>query len=162
MYSLLPLDPLQHCLVKTGCKLIIVDPERADKLEPVAGTFLATGSAFLVIESHERKGNWDRMSTWDTVVAGHKGDRRQVLLDDPGLGPEDNATIIFTSGTTGLPSSYAVLRSWDRRILTTTIEGVLSTQRMFLTNVFNVSLPSNLILYFTFLLTLALIRASLA
>ncbi|KAF9441643.1 acetyl-CoA synthetase-like protein [Macrolepiota fuliginosa MF-IS2] len=32
----LPLRPLRHCLVHTGCKLIIVDPERATVLEPLA------------------------------------------------------------------------------------------------------------------------------
>ncbi|TFY72978.1 hypothetical protein EVG20_g16 [Dentipellis fragilis] len=119
----LPLEPTKHCLLGTQCKLVIVDTQRADLLEGHTSAIRkAVGTTgFLVWEHHEGKGKWDDMQLWSDVLGSFKGDPRQVLRGDPGLVPEDNATIIFTSGTTGLP------------------KGVLSTHRMFLTNLFNVS-----------------------
>ncbi|KAE9407012.1 acetyl-CoA synthetase-like protein [Gymnopus androsaceus JB14] len=117
----LPLEPLKHCLSRTTCTLVFVDPERADKLSPnVANLKSSTGlKAFVVIEAHEGKGPWPGMETWSSLIDGYKGDVQRMLKHDPQIIPEDNATIIFTSGTSGLP------------------KGVLSTQRAFLSNLFN-------------------------
>jgi long-subunit acyl-CoA synthetase (AMP-forming) len=110
--------------VNTGCKLIIVDPERADRLETVVAELAkdAGANGFLVIDSHEGKGLWKGMRNCHDMIANFRGDPNEILKQDPFIVPEDNATIIFTSGTTGLP------------------KGVLSSQRMFLTNVLNVGL----------------------
>ncbi|KAJ7283669.1 hypothetical protein C8J57DRAFT_1293235 [Mycena rebaudengoi] len=117
----LPTDALHHCLVHTQCKLIMLDPERADRLEPVISKLsVAAGTAgVVVLESHEGKGNWNGMQSWDTVLKNYRGDPGKILQRDPEMVPEDNALIIFTSGTTGLP------------------KGVLSTQRQFMTNILN-------------------------
>uniref|UniRef100_A0A8H8CLN0 Uncharacterized protein n=1 Tax=Psilocybe cubensis TaxID=181762 RepID=A0A8H8CLN0_PSICU len=118
-----PLDALRYCISRTECKLIIVDPERADKLEPIAKELtLESGSnGILVLESDEGKGQWEGMKTWKAAFDDYKGDSQEILSLDPALTPEDNATILFTSGTTGMP------------------KGVLSTQRQFLSNIFNAS-----------------------
>ncbi|KAF8974758.1 hypothetical protein BDZ97DRAFT_1775265 [Flammula alnicola] len=118
-----PLDVLRYCIVKTECKLIIVDPERADRVEPIAKKLAseAGSTGVLVLESHEGKGTWDGMKTWTAALDAYKGDPRKVLQMDLGLTPEHNATILFTSGTTGMP------------------KGVLTTQRQFLTNILNVT-----------------------
>lgn len=116
----LPLKPLEHCLVYTGCKLIIVDPERASIVELITSRLKeeigVTG--FLVLDRYNR--SWKHMESLNKLVDAHPrcDDLSDILSQS--IGPEDNATIIFTSGTTGLP------------------KGVLSTQRQFLTNVFNV------------------------
>ncbi|KJA24659.1 hypothetical protein HYPSUDRAFT_38744 [Hypholoma sublateritium FD-334 SS-4] len=117
-----PLDVLRYCIIRTECKLIIVDPERADKIEPIAKELAseAGSSGILVIESHEGKGHWNGMKTWTTALVDYRGDPRKILTLDLDLTPEDNATILFTSGTTGMP------------------KGVLTTQRQFLTNILNV------------------------
>ncbi|PPQ77756.1 hypothetical protein CVT25_011191 [Psilocybe cyanescens] len=116
-----PLDVLRYCIVRTECKLIIVDPERADKLEPIAKKLAseARSNGILVLEAHEGKGKWDGMKTWKAAFDDYKGDPRKILGVDPALTPEDDATILFTSGTTGMP------------------KGVLSTHRQFLSNIFN-------------------------
>ncbi|KXN90589.1 2-succinylbenzoate--CoA ligase [Leucoagaricus sp. SymC.cos] len=116
----LPLGPLRHCLSYTGCKLILVDPERASVLEPITSQLMEEDGvvAFFVLDQCNR--SWRNMQSLDKAVdACVEYDDAKDLLTEP-IDPEDNATIIFTSGTTGLP------------------KGVLSTQRQFLTNVLNV------------------------
>ncbi|KAJ3575121.1 hypothetical protein NP233_g1302 [Leucocoprinus birnbaumii] len=113
----LPLSPLEHCLVNTGCKLIIVDPERASVLEPIASRLIEEHGVigFLVLDRCNR--SWRHMEPFDKAVDAYP---RSMDVSSEKIEPEDDATIIFTSGTTGLP------------------KGVLSTQRQFLTNVLNV------------------------
>jgi acyl-CoA synthetase (AMP-forming)/AMP-acid ligase II len=122
----MPLAALHYCLAHTQCKLIILDAERADLLEPVSRKLAveAGTQGFLVLECHEGKGAWEGMKGWDDVLSAYRGDATKLLQQELEVTPEDNATIIFTSGTTGLP------------------KGVLSTQRMFLTNVLNVLVGS--------------------
>lgn len=127
----LPLDALQFCLAHTGCRLIIIDPERADQLEPVTSKLSQDAGTvgFLVMNNCDDNKNWHDMDLYSSVIEGHRG-TDEILHQDVAILPEDNATIIFTSGTTGLP------------------KGVLSTQRMFLTNVLNVCVSVVLALAF--------------
>ncbi|KAJ6625626.1 hypothetical protein B0H10DRAFT_2313378 [Mycena sp. CBHHK59/15] len=114
----LPAQPLQHCLVHTQCKLLLLDPERADRLESdIVNLCKAAGTAeVLVFNSQEGKGIWNGMECYNSIM-----NRWNDRSADWKLLPEDNATIVFTSiGTTGLP------------------KGVLSTNRQYLTNVLNV------------------------
>ncbi|KAF9058217.1 hypothetical protein BJ165DRAFT_1426444 [Panaeolus papilionaceus] len=121
-----PQDILRYCLTHTDAKLIVVDPERADRLEPIATGLMAEigCSGMLVLEAHEGKGQWKGMTAWDKAMKEYKGDPSKILKQDFKITPEDDATILFTSGTTGLP------------------KGVLSTQRQYLTNILNVMVSS--------------------
>ncbi|KAK0502194.1 hypothetical protein EDD18DRAFT_683303 [Armillaria luteobubalina] len=117
-----PLELLRYCITLTRCTLIVLDPERADMIETIATELrLASGtSGYIVLEEYEGNDRWQGMDVWETVSSDYNGDPADVLGDDPQISPEDDATVTFTSGTTGLP------------------KGVLSSQRAFLTPIFNV------------------------
>ncbi|KAK0442019.1 uncharacterized protein EV420DRAFT_1083060 [Desarmillaria tabescens] len=116
----LPLEPLKHCIALTNCKLVLLDPERANVIEPIIDHLkeITGASGCIVMEEHEGKGVWTGMDNFGTVLSRSLANPETVLLDDPQISPEDDATLIFTSGTTGLP------------------KGVLSSQRAFLTVLF--------------------------
>jgi hypothetical protein len=65
-----------------------------DQLAREVGT-----KGILVVESHEGRGEWKGMESWSRVLDNFIGDSREALDHDPCIAPEDNATIIFTSGT---------------------------------------------------------------
>ena len=112
--SWLPLEPLQHCIAHTGCKLLLLDAERADRLEPVTGA-LTNAHAVLVFNSTEGKGNWRGMESLDLVLHHFRG--AEILESSPNIMPEDNATIMFTSGKLFCPTGInreLKLRRHDR------------------------------------------------
>ena len=92
---------LQECFTRTQSRLIIVDPERADRIEPIVNTLAREGGTrgILVLESHEGNATWEGMQSWNHVLDRYSGDSREALDYDPGILPEDNSTVIFTSGT---------------------------------------------------------------
>ncbi|KAK0502193.1 hypothetical protein EDD18DRAFT_1458445 [Armillaria luteobubalina] len=122
---LMPLEPLRHCFTLTKCVLIVLDVERADLVEPIATElrFACGASGYLVLEDHEGKGHWESMDAWSSVFSGYNKDHEDILSGDhPQILPEDDATITFTSGTTGLP------------------KGVLSSQRALLSPIIDIIL----------------------
>ncbi|KAJ3865458.1 hypothetical protein EV359DRAFT_38801 [Lentinula novae-zelandiae] len=115
----LPLDPLKFCISHTDCKLVILDAERAEKLEPIVDELYAVQKiiGMLVVNPQEGKGQWRRMEIFEKALQSSTAG--SAPLEEESVSAEDEALIMFTSGTTGLP------------------KGVLSTQRQFLTNVLN-------------------------
>ncbi|KAK7452629.1 hypothetical protein VKT23_012028 [Stygiomarasmius scandens] len=115
----LPQEQLQHCITKTQCTFVLIDPERADRLVSVIPKLKSSGVAgFAVIENSSNR-TWPGVDDWKRVWDNYRGDVRRIMTEDPKIVPEDNATIIFTSGTSGMP------------------KGVLSSHRAFLTIVLN-------------------------
>lgn len=65
------------------------------ELAKAAGTV-----GFLVWEQHEGKGKWAGFDLWEPMVEGQPAvDVKTFLRELPDIGPEDDATICFTSGT---------------------------------------------------------------
>ncbi|KAI5884879.1 acetyl-CoA synthetase-like protein [Schizophyllum commune H4-8] len=116
-------ESIKHSIILCDCKLILLDPERADLLEPAIDDLLNTTHAkdVLVLESHEGKGWWKGTKSYSDELAKYEGDGVDVASNDPGIVPEDDAIILFSSGTGSLMP-----------------KACLSTQRALLTNLFNV------------------------
>ncbi|KAJ8076496.1 hypothetical protein PM082_000919 [Marasmius tenuissimus] len=118
----LPIEPLSFCITHTECKLLLVDVERADKLEPALDVILSKGCLenvlVITVNEEEHRRRWRGMETFRSALQDNLSTTAEPLPAVE-IDPEDNAVIMFTSGTTGLP------------------KGVLSTQRQFLTNILN-------------------------
>ncbi|KAG7098572.1 hypothetical protein E1B28_000505 [Marasmius oreades] len=117
----LPVEPLAFCVTHTECKLLLLDVERADRLSSSAtilNSRYLTGVLVITVNEQEGQRKWKGMENFHSALRDHLTTTANPIpaVD---LEPEDNAVIMFTSGTTGLP------------------KGVLSTQRQFLTNVLN-------------------------
>lgn len=105
-YSLLGHHGMQahYPRFRTGTKtirthLLQTNITQATRLEPEIKklTKAAGATGVIVLESHEGKGHWKGMQSWDTVVKNFKGDSSKILQNDPKIEHEDDAIIIFTS-----------------------------------------------------------------
>lgn len=77
----------------------MLDPERADLLQPVAEQLLQTSNikSFLIFDLSQPKKRRDFMLSMDEILENYRDD--QIFLPKNFISPEDNATIVFTSGT---------------------------------------------------------------
>jgi acyl-CoA synthetase (AMP-forming)/AMP-acid ligase II len=88
---------LAHTMIS---KVIFVDAERApildiSQLRREAGTV-----GFIVFRPHEGKIKLDQeWKDWEKTFRAYSGNVKEILEMNPGVVPEDNATIFFTSGT---------------------------------------------------------------
>ncbi|HEY3811513.1 MAG TPA: class I adenylate-forming enzyme family protein, partial [Acidimicrobiales bacterium] len=84
-------DELDYALADSGATLLIADGERAER---TASACTRLGIAVIAVRTPQSGGAADR---WEDVV--HLGD----TLPDVTVSPDDDATILYTSGTTGRP-----------------------------------------------------------
>jgi long-chain acyl-CoA synthetase len=83
---------LQYCLADCGAKLLIADAERAERLAPHLGDLPL--EAKLLVRAPATPPGWTRFE----AALEDEGELPPISLD-----PEDDATIFYTSGTTGKP-----------------------------------------------------------
>jgi hypothetical protein len=82
----LPAQPLQHCIINTNCKLIILDPERADRLELDIENLRHSAGATGVLVFDRRdgkgdgKGDWKGMEGLESVANRWNRDRMSASL----------------------------------------------------------------------------------
>ncbi|KAK4705766.1 hypothetical protein P7C70_g424, partial [Phenoliferia sp. Uapishka_3] len=108
-----PLEALVHCFNNSGCKVAVVDPERAAVLVPALSAIREGGCASIfVARTASAPAGFE---CFEAALEGCGG----VPLPKVDIAADDHVTIFFTSGTTSLP------------------KGVLSTQRQFLSNLPN-------------------------
>ena len=95
----LPIDPLLHCITHTQSKVVVLDVERTERISHALQGLRSNGvTGILVFDSTGRVSSRSGVHSWSTVMAVPR-DCSHVILEDPDVQNEDNATIIFTSGT---------------------------------------------------------------
>ncbi|KAG6867799.1 hypothetical protein C0993_010969 [Termitomyces sp. T159_Od127] len=92
----LPSKPLQFCLLRTDCQVVMLDAERADRMAPVV-LDMSRGN-FLVFDEEVDMRRWPGMKSFPSTIDDYRGDITNILTTDPQILPEDNALIMFTSG----------------------------------------------------------------
>ncbi len=92
---------LEYAISDSGSKVVIVDHERLDRLRPHVKNLALEG----LIATRTPADELGVAEALEDIV-GKPGEYAKLPddeLPDPGLEPEDNATIFYTSGTTGKP-----------------------------------------------------------
>lgn len=113
-------DELQYGLSFAGVKVAIVDAQILERIQPLLPS-LPELRHLIVARSPDPEWADPRITSLETIV-GHANDwARLSEVTNPAieLGPEDHATIMYTSGTTGKP------------------KGALATHRAVISNMFN-------------------------
>ena len=102
-------DELEYALTDSGAVAAIVDGERSERLP--AGMLARTAVRLLVAT---RSAPRPDATPWEDATGN-----RSCVLPDVGIDPDDDATILYTSGTTGFP------------------KGAVGSHRNYMTNVGN-------------------------
>lgn len=113
----LPTDALLHCTTVTTPRLVVIDEERADILADKISELEQVGGTRNIVVLRSSKVPHGMLSLDAERVAWEKSG--QMDVPEVEVGPEDLATIFFTSGTTGMP------------------KGVVGTNRNYLSNIIN-------------------------
>ncbi len=95
---------LEYGLADSGTKILICDNERLARIAPHLPDLPALERIYVTRATEEPAG--DPREIWLESIIGHPNEWAHIAdraLPDVELGPEDDATIFYTSGTTGKP-----------------------------------------------------------
>ncbi|HEY4342816.1 MAG TPA: class I adenylate-forming enzyme family protein [Parvibaculum sp.] len=92
---------LEYCISDSGSKVVVVDGERLERLKPHLAALTVAG----VVAARAADQPLGDAFAFEDLVSEPQGYAKlsDAPLPDPGLHPDDEATIFYTSGTTGKP-----------------------------------------------------------
>ncbi|KAM0746229.1 AMP-dependent synthetase and ligase [Meredithblackwellia eburnea MCA 4105] len=114
-------DAMEHCITLCDCRVVFLDQERAHQLRNSLAKLEFAGAKQVVV--FRPKKTFDMPKEFVSIKALVEKYQKGWEIPNVEIDPEDHATMLFTSGTTGLPKA------------------VLGTQRQYLTNIFNCLTP---------------------
>ena len=113
-------DELAYCIADSGACLAVADGPRADLL---AGCGQTVGLRGIVVVRGEGAEDRRGIARWEDVLAGADP---APGLPDAGIAPDDDATIFYTSGTTGTPKgAVGTHRNLIANIMTVAYRGAV-------------------------------------
>lgn len=89
---------LRYGLADSGSQVVVADEERMDRIAPHLGDLPGLRAITVRSSAPPGQGGHDR---WEDLVGG--AGPAQATLPEITVGPDDDATIFYTSGTTGQP-----------------------------------------------------------
>ncbi|MEL6692628.1 MAG: class I adenylate-forming enzyme family protein, partial [Pseudomonadota bacterium] len=112
-------DELEYGLKDSGAKVAVIDPQIMDRIRDSLPNLPDLKS--IIIARGGESDSDPRVTTMDSIVGPTSSwaGLAQISLPDVDLGPDDDATIMYTSGTTGRP------------------KGALATHRAIIANMLN-------------------------
>jgi len=121
LYHTLTAEAARHILTVSGCRLAFVEGSRLfSKIDGIRGD-LPDLETVVVFDPAGMESGAAYKSFGDLLATGEKAVRDGQVPDCPAISPDDIATLIFTSGTTGDPKG--VMLSHEN-ILTTAFAGI--------------------------------------
>jgi long-chain acyl-CoA synthetase len=111
---------LDYAIRDSELRLVIADGERLALMRP---TLVGLGVHAIVVRSRsEPAGSEER---WDDIIAGLD---RSAAMPDVAIDPDDDATILYTSGTTGSPKgAVATNRNHAHNLMNTALSGAVAS-----------------------------------